>query len=199
MQPLIACGWAGALMLKNRQKSCFNESASKGLAHPFKESLACNKKTVFVWVCVSVCFHMHTHACACLCVCACACACVCVFLSEKSRSMSSTFFWHQRNRVSPFLMQKLRNRTNCSYVQTNFDNFLSNGTNQSALGQILFELWFSKDWNNSRFFIIFHFVSFMTPRAVLASLPLPMTLNLAPTIRGPDPVHHNSALSGTGL
>ena len=45
MQPLIACGWAGALMLKNRQKSCFNESASKGLAHPFKESLARNKKT----------------------------------------------------------------------------------------------------------------------------------------------------------
>ena len=48
MQPLIACGWAGALMLKNRQKSCFNESVSKGLAHPFKESLARNKKTVFV-------------------------------------------------------------------------------------------------------------------------------------------------------
>ena len=110
-QPLIALGWAGAWMLKNCQKSCFNESASKGLAHPFKESLACNKKTVFVWVCVSVCFHMHTHACACLCVCVCACACVCVFLSEKSWSMSSTFFRHQRNRVSPFLMQKLSTRS----------------------------------------------------------------------------------------
>ena len=37
--------------------------------------------------------------------------------------------------------------------------------------------------------IIIHLVSFMTPRAVLASLPLPMPLNLTPAL--PLPMPHN--------
>ena len=65
--------------------------------------------------------------------------------------MSSTFFRVPEKWGFPFSygevvhQERLYDSLDETYVQTNFDNSLSNGTNQSARGQILFEFYFFKD------------------------------------------------------
>ena len=69
-----------------------------------------------------------------------------ISLSEKSWSMSSTFFLCSREiGFSPFCAEveqqkRLYNPLDKTYIQTNFENSLSNGANQSTLGQVLIEL-----------------------------------------------------------
>ena len=83
--------------------------------------------------------------CVFVCVCMRVGLCVCVFVGKKSKYVFDLFSTSEKQGF-PFSYAKVEHQERLygpldeTHVQTNIENSLSNGANQSALRQILFEL-----------------------------------------------------------